>query len=160
MTQGHGEWGQDVAANQSDLQVNDVAGKSHIQVVVTQQLKSLKYHPHVSWITRYKNDYSLLAEIAVHLLTMATQSADVERSCKVHKIIHSKSRNRLNNKNVAMLMACYVNLRLLKSLEGGKNIDGHGDLESFLDNAILLDTEPDEVVEVVGEARAGTGTSS
>ena len=67
---------------------------------------------------------------------MATQSAGVERCCKVHKIVHTKARNRLKNKNVQMLVYCYVNLRLIKKIEEGNSLDPNNDLEDFLDSAL------------------------
>jgi hypothetical protein len=39
--------------------------------------------------------------------------ADVERVCKAHKVIHTKSRNLLLAKTVQMLLFTYCNLRLL-----------------------------------------------
>ena len=76
---------------------------------------------------------------------MATQSADVERCCKVHKVVHSKSRNRLKNANVTKLIYCYVNLRLLKKLEaetGSEEVlDSNNDLEDFLGSAIFDDDD-------------------
>jgi hypothetical protein len=39
----------------------------------------------------------------------------VERVCKAHGVIHTKTRNRLVNKpTVQRLLFCYVNLRLLR----------------------------------------------
>ena len=77
---------------------------------------------------------------------MACESADVERTCKVNKIIHTKSRNRLNNTNVARLIFCYVNLRLLKSLNQGEvDLDKDNTLENFLADAALINTDPEDV---------------
>jgi len=56
----------------------------------------------------------LVWKVAVRLAVLAVQSADVERVCKAHGVIHTKSRNRLTNKSVQMLLFCYMNLRLLK----------------------------------------------
>ena len=77
----------------------------------------------------------MLEDIAIRLLTMATQSADVERTCKVHKLVHTKARNRLSNATVTQLVYCYVNLRLVKKMETeekGKSFDADDDLEDFL----------------------------
>ena len=76
------------------------AGKYHIQVVLDQQLSSLDSVPHLKWKSFFGRDFPLLLEPAVRLLTMGTQSADVERCCKVHKLIHTKMRNRMKNENV------------------------------------------------------------
>ena len=55
----------------------------------------------------------MLAPVAVRLAVVAIQSADVERSCKAHKIIHTKARSRLYTKTVQQLLFAYINLRLL-----------------------------------------------
>ena len=57
--------------------------------------------------------YPKLYPIALRLSVLSIQSADVERVCKAHKVIHSKVRNRLITKTVQMLLFTYVNLRLL-----------------------------------------------
>ena len=95
-----------------------IAGKHHIQVAVEQQVASINSKPHLQWACVFGREYPLLIEPAVRLLTMATQSADVERCCKVHKLVHTKMRNRLKNDNVRKLVYCYVNLRLIKSMQG------------------------------------------
>jgi hypothetical protein len=72
------------------------------------------------------------------VLIMGTQSADVERVCKAHKVIHTKVRNRLKSKTVYKLLYCYVNLRLL-----GK-IDEDDTMTNFLEQAILDNIELEE----------------
>ena len=57
---------------------------------------------------------SLCAKLALHLSVLTVQSANVERVCKAHGVIHTKTRNRLVNKSVQRLLFCYVNLRLLR----------------------------------------------
>ncbi len=93
---------------------------------------------------------------------LSTQSADVERVCKVHKLVHTKSRNRLKNSNVYKLLYCYVNLRLLKSLDldhADQTLDREDVLEDFLDQAILENTTPDEpsdeAIELDGDSGSG-----
>jgi len=83
-----------------------------------------------------------LFEIARRVLIMGTQSADVERVCKAHKVIHTKVRNRLKNKTVYNLLFCYVNLRLL-----GK-INEDDTMSNFLEQAILDNMSTDEEVAV------------
>ncbi len=66
---------------------------------------------------------------------MATQSADVERACKVHKLVHTRARNRMKHKLVTDLVFCYVNLRLMKKVRSNfneKTVDAKDDLEDFL----------------------------
>ena len=58
--------------------------------------------------------FTLCANVAIHLCVLAVQSANVERVCKAHGVIHTKTRNRLVNKSVQMLLFCYVNLCLLR----------------------------------------------
>jgi hypothetical protein len=73
---------------------------------------------------------------------MGTQSTDVERVCKAHKVIHTKVRNRLKNKTVYKLLYCYVNLRL------HRKIDEDDTMTNFLQQAILsnigLEEEEDD----------------
>jgi len=59
----------------------------------------------------------LVAEVAVRLSVLAIQSADVERVCKAHKVVHTKARNRLRNKLVHTLLFTYVNLRLINKVK-------------------------------------------
>ena len=103
--------------------------------------------PAVSWKCDLGNEFPKLKDIAIRLMEMGTQSADVERVCKAHKIVHTKVRNRLTNKNVNLLLHCYVNLRLLKKYEDeGKRVDGRpldqeDDLEDFLGQALLVNCD-------------------
>ena len=65
------------------------------------------------WQLTGGTQFPFLAPVAVRLAVVAIQSADVERSCKAHKIIHTKARNRLYTKTVQLLLFAYINLRLL-----------------------------------------------
>ena len=56
------------------------------------------------------------------------QSANVERVCKAHKVVHSVTRNRLKNRSVHKLLYLYVNLRLLNKCEK--------ELNDFLEDAL------------------------
>lgn len=71
----------------------------------------------LAWRVDGTRAYPLLAEVAVRLSVLAIQSADVERVCKAHKVIHTKARNRLRNKLVHMLLFTYVNLRLIRKVK-------------------------------------------
>jgi hypothetical protein len=84
-------------------------------------------------------EYPTLKEIAIRVLTISTQSADVERCCKVNKLLHTKERNRLKNQNVVRLISCYVNLRLLNRMkeESGGESEPTESLECFLSDTIL-----------------------
>merc|ERR1711965_742714 len=70
--------------------------------------------PSKDWIITGKPQFPKLVDPAIRALTVAIQSADVERVCKAHNVIHTKSRNLLANKTVQMLLFAYCNLRLLK----------------------------------------------
>ena len=69
-------------------------GRTHIEEVVEKQKASMNLKPAHLWANKYGRQFPLLREIAIRLLTMATQSADVERCCKVHKLVHRKDRTR------------------------------------------------------------------
>ena len=87
---------------------------------------------------------------------LAIQSADVERVCKAHKVIHTKARNRLRNKVVYTLLFTYVNLRLINKVKTEL-----GDfLMQALDNELLdpargEDEDTDEEEEDVPEEDEG-----
>jgi hypothetical protein len=68
----------------------------------------------------------MLAPVAARLALVAVQSADVERVCKAHKIIHTKARNKLYTTTVQLLLFTYVNLRLLNKCTD------MGDMADFL----------------------------
>jgi hypothetical protein len=148
-----GGFGRDVRKYRDMLAVQQPAGKYQIQLEAEKQIKSLVIKPHLLWKLQYTDQFPKLTEPAIRMAVMATQSADVERVCKVHKIIHTKSRNRLKNKNVYMLLYCYVNLRLLKSMDQGGDLDKDDVLEDFLGQSILdtaEETVQGEVVAVDG----------
>jgi hAT family C-terminal dimerisation region len=114
--------------------------------------------PTNSWRVYYSTEFPTLGEIAVRLVGLAIQSADVERCCKVNKLVHSKSRNRLKNENVVMLLSCYVNMRLLRrfrqmrQLASGSigleefELDGVGEdmLSSVIDDILDDELESDD----------------
>ena len=66
------------------------------------------------WETTGKLELPLCANLALRLSIVSVQSADVERMCKAHNIIHTKSRNRLQHERVKKLLYCYINLRIIK----------------------------------------------
>ena len=75
------------------------------------------------------------AGVRMIVLSLAVQSADVERVCKAHKVIHTKARNRLLTKTVQMLLYTYCNLRLL---------DASPELGDFLVDAMKGSVDDDE----------------
>jgi len=85
-------------------------------------------------------------------MQMGTQSADVERVCKAHKIVHSKIRNRLTNDKVNKLLCCCVNLRLLNRYSTDNGMvnpsaltQADDEMEDFLGQAVVLEAEEAEV---------------
>lgn len=113
-----GKFGEEVNRCREANEKVATAGKYHIQVILDQQVAAVDSMPHLQWKSIFGREYPLLLEPAVRLLTMGTQSADVERCCKVHKLIHTKMRNRLKSENVQKLVYFYVNLRLIKRMQG------------------------------------------
>jgi hypothetical protein len=61
-------------------------------MVVAKQIQSLPHSPHKKWRVIFKTEEPKLYVIARHLLVVSTQSADVERVCKAHKVVHIKVR--------------------------------------------------------------------
>jgi len=137
-----GVWGQDVEDMKETLQVNET-GKSKLTVVIERQIKSLVYQPHTMWRVRHRDQFPKLEEPALRVACMSTQSANVERCCKVHKITKTKARNRLGDKFVYMLCYCYVNLRLLNKLDPKAAQENNTDFEDFLAGAIAAEMEDD-----------------
>ena len=132
---GEGTWGEDVKL------VRDSAASgtnmAPLQKVIENQVMFAQVAVEANWKAKYGKLFPKLEEVATRLLTMATQSADVERCCKVHKIVHSKARNRLNNSTVTKLVYCYVNLRLIKNVTTETNpLDPQNDLEDCLASAL------------------------
>ena len=94
----------------------------HAIYEIKRQKLSMKTDPSLVWNLGLGKQFPKLKDIALRLMQMGTQSADVDRVCKAHKLLHTKARNRLANRNVNSLMYCYVNLRLLKKYERQKGM--------------------------------------
>ncbi len=151
----HGYWGDHIKAlQQSIVPPEDKHFETPIDKVIWQQDQMLPTSN--AWSVTGTTELPHLGPVAVRFAVLAVQSANVERVCKAHGVIHTKSRNRLKNSTVQQLLFCYVNLRLLSNVEST--------VADFLLDAInneLEDnpngTEPDEVVDrqddgVPGEA--------
>jgi hypothetical protein len=95
----------------SILQPGDMEFSSHIEKVIWQQNRMISVLS--AWQVIGANQFILCSDLAIRLSVLAVQSANVERVCKAHGVIHTKARNRLVNKSVQRLLFCYVNLRLL-----------------------------------------------
>jgi hypothetical protein len=123
------------------------AGHSEVGKVAAVQIESLKHCPHQKWRLIFSTEMPKLYQIARRLLVMSTQSADVERVCKAHKVVHTKVRNRLKNNVVHEILHCYVSLRLLKKIQDEKNVkkasrvDAEDQWEDFFEAALIDDTK-------------------
>ena len=62
----------------------------------------------------HKNSFPTLYILGQRILALSIQSVDVERVCKAHGLIHTKSRKRFRQSNVQKLLFCYVNLCLIQ----------------------------------------------
>ena len=110
-----GAWGDHINSCQDRIQppANMSFESNAAKTVWTYKKAMTMTHPVDDWELTGRGMYPKLFPIAVRLLSLAVQSADVERVCKAHKIIHTKARNRLLTKTVQMLLYTYCNLRLL-----------------------------------------------
>ena len=68
------------------------------------------------WETMGDANFPKCVKLALRLSILSVQSADVERMCEAHTIIHTKTRNRLQHVRVKKLLYCYINLRLLRTV--------------------------------------------
>jgi hypothetical protein len=108
-----GRWGDEIESRKLTIKPpDDMTYSSEIAKVMWQQDQMI---PVLSvWEVIGSKQFNLCADLAIRLSVLAVQSANVERVCKAHGVIHTKTRNRLVNKSVQMLLFCYVNLRLLR----------------------------------------------
>ena len=142
---GAGAFGEDVQRATQIVAEEGAANHGPLSAAIQKQKLSKSIALEAKWKVKYSPLFPNMTEVAVRLLSMATQSADVERCCKVHKIVHTKTRNRLKNKTVQMLVYCYVNLRLMNTVKSGINDpDCKNDLEDFLASAIESVEESDK----------------
>lgn len=108
-----GAWGELIERKQAIIQPSEETNfKSIVEKIIWQQTRMLSTKE--DWETTGRLQFKGLHTIGKRLAVLAIQSADVERVCKSHKLIHSKIRNRLRTKVVSMLLFSYVNLRLLR----------------------------------------------
>ena len=108
-----GRWGKHVQKIKNSLKLPE--GKQYdfeVEKVITKQklMRSTRY----AWDLVGSKQFPRLKDIGIRLSVLAVQSANVERVCKVHGVVHTKSRNRLTLPRVIKLIFCYVNLRLLQ----------------------------------------------
>ena len=132
-----GAWGDHINSCQDRIQPPaTMSFESNAAKTVWMYKKAMTMtHPVDDWELTGRGMYPKLFPIAVRLLSLAVQSADVERVCKAHKVIHTKARNRLLTKTVQMLLYTYCNLRLL---------DASPELGDFLVDAMKGSVDDDE----------------
>jgi hypothetical protein len=127
---------------------------------------NFKHHPNTKWRLIFSTEMPKLYGIARRLLVMSTESVDVERVCKAHKVVHTKVRNRLNNKTHHELLYCYVNLRLIKKIQDEKDkkatpVDANGQWEDFFEAALIdgLEDEREQEQEEQGRENGSVASS-
>ena len=107
-----GSWGDVIRRKQKLIEPPaDMEFDSKVERIIWQQ-KNMKQTVDDCQLPGLRQ-FPKLAPIAVKLAVVAVQSADVERVCKAHKVIHTTARNRLYTKTVQLLLYTYINLRLL-----------------------------------------------
>ena len=121
------------------------------------------------WQLIGETQFPKIAPIAVRLAVVAVQSADVERACKAHKIIHTKARNRLYTTTVSLLLSTYINLRLLNKCTKDMGdfltqtlsaCDDTEELPAGEDHANNEQNDPQEVEEDVEDMTIGGDSES
>lgn len=106
------DWGDEIRRRRSVISNPGRTFDSCVERVIWQQQQMVSVQS--AWEVVGKNALPLIGDLGLRLSTLAVQSANVERVCKAHGVIHTKSRNRLTNQSVHNLLFCYVNLRLLR----------------------------------------------
>jgi hypothetical protein len=107
-----GEWGQLINRKQELICSPEATTfKTMTEKLIFQQSKMTSVVD--DWSLIGVKQFPKIAPIAIRVDEMSVQSADVERVCKVHKLIHTKARNRLYTTTVHRLLFTYINLRLL-----------------------------------------------
>lgn len=107
-----GEWGYVIRTKQDEIGPKEKSFCTAVDMLIWQQ-KNMKSTIEDWELTGIKQ-FPVLGRLAKRLVCLSVQSANVERVCKSHKVIHSKIRNRLHVHTVHMLLYCFVNLRLIR----------------------------------------------
>ena len=129
-----GPWGKIINDLQSSIRPPQGHTMNAVQLEVWKQKRMLRSTINL-WKIEGAAQFKFIPMVAVRALSMTIQSADVERSCKAHKVIHTKARNRLKNRNVFMLLYTYLNLRLVNKVKD--------ELQDFLEQALAGDGDED-----------------
>ena len=96
------------------------------------------------WKTTGETSFPLCSKLALRLSILSVQSADVERMCKAHSIIHTKSHNRLQHVQVKKLLYCYINLSFIEKSNSDPDdfllsVDDDNDKEEADANNVQID---------------------
>ena len=135
MVMRRGKWGDLIKKFQRSLPEPPVILTSYVE---KENFRQNSMRPVRSfWETTGKFELPLCADLALRLSIVSVQSADVERMCKAHNIIHTKSRNRLQHERVKKLLYCYINLRITK--------DERSEADDFL--LSIQDDDDDDAVD-------------
>ena len=112
-----GKWGDYIRERQSEIseRMHGHIFAFNVEKVIFSQ--NLMRPTHQIWKFFGSIKYPIVTPIAMKLSILAVQSANVERACKAHGVIHTKARNRLKNGTVQKLLYCYMNLCLLYNHE-------------------------------------------
>ena len=122
MVMRRGKWGDLIEMFQRSLPVPPLGLTSHIEKEIFRQNHMRPVRSF--WETTGKAELPMCASLAIRLSIVSVQSADVERMCKAHSIIHTKNRNRLQHERVKKLLYCYIDMRitnLIDTLQIGPN---------------------------------------
>ena len=95
-----GQWGDEIKRRQATIiPPENMELSSQIdKVLIWQQNQMISVLS--AWQVVGMKQLSLSANLALHLSVLTVQSANVERVCKAHGVLHTKTRNWLVNKSV------------------------------------------------------------
>ena len=157
-----GHWGDEIKARQQSMlppATMTFGASKKVEKVIWQQDQMTSVRD--CWEVISPTEFPLTSNLGARFEVLTVQSANVERVCKAHGVIHTKSRNRLKHQSVQMLLFCYVNLRLLKkesskvaqfllgALNDDEDDDGENNREQLQDNGLdEMDISDEEVIDV------------
>lgn len=148
----HGGWGDVAAKRQQSIAFPESQRfDSNVEKIIAQQAAMASALS--LWKLEGAQQFLLVSAVAARLAALAAQSADVERSCKAHKLTHTKAHNHLKSSSVRNLIFDCVSLRLLARAQGADAAKASIDVSDFLSQA--LDDEAEEVVEEEEAADVG-----
>ena len=146
MVMRRGKWGELIEKFQRSLPEPPVELTSHIEKEIFRQ--NHMRHVRSFWETIGKKELPLCANLDIRLSLVSIQSADVERMCKAHSIIHTKNRNKLKHLRVKKPLYCYINMHITD--------DDSADPDDFL-ISVQYDEDDNHDIVVVGEGDTDEG---